>query len=70
MYKLYNLSSVALHGSSKVSSHSSVPDMLDELARLIMFYKIIEGLAQVSFDGTTIMHLYIISVIFFIMNYF
>ena len=44
--------------------------MLDELVRQIMFYKIINGLAQMSFEDAIIMHLYIISVMFFIMKYF
>ena len=44
--------------------------MLDELVRRIMFYRIINGLAQVSFEYAIIIHLYIISVMFFIMKYF
>ena len=47
---------------SRYSRYSSVSDMLDELgwpplfqrrqeARLILFYKIIDGLAQVPFEG-------------------
>ena len=55
---------------SRYTSYFSVPDMLDELARLSMFYKIINGLTQVSFEDTIIMHLYLISVMLFIMNYF
>ena len=36
---------------SRDTRYSRVSDMLDELARLIMFYKIMNGLAQVSFEG-------------------
>ena len=50
---------------SRYTRYSSVSDMLDELgwpslsqrrqeARLILFYKIINGLAQVPFEGVLI----------------
>ena len=57
--------SVELQGLSKVGIRDSVSDMLDVLgwtplsqrrqeARLILFYKIINGLAQVPFEGVLV----------------
>ena len=57
--------SVELQGSRRYLRYSSVSDMLDVLrwthlsqrrqeARLIMFYKIIIGLAQVPFEGVLV----------------
>ena len=53
------------YNSDKIERYSSVSDMLDELgwtplsqrrqeARLIRFYKIIDGLAQVPFEGVLV----------------
>ena len=55
----------AMFVKSRYTRYSSVSDMLDELgwpplsqrrqvARLIMFYKIINGLAQVPFEGVPV----------------
>ena len=64
-YQKYNSDKVERFVKSRYSRYSSVSDMIDVLgwtalsqrrqeARLILFYKIINGLAQVPFEGVLV----------------